>query len=207
MMQVTFKYNIGDTFKGNLTQELVRIIDIEFHAADFYTSYEIEYIDRKDTCWLSGDSLKRDFDPVNVKNEMTAKYILVEYYEDFGRMGCLTGLFITTRDELDKVIGKSLYWGEVLGKHSEIITESLSISDMKILSEDQEFLNKMLEIFPLALDHDNKVLPWRTINGYNPLEQYHDEHEYDEELEEVLEEECENYPNNIIDLLGCLMEK
>ena len=69
------------------------------------------------------------------------KKLLVQFYWDCGRMGDLEGLFITTEDELKSWYGREAYFGEVLGKHSEI-----DESDFMIKSDDQEFIAKIEEL-------------------------------------------------------------
>ncbi len=84
------------------------------------------------------------------------KQLLVEYHADFGRMGDLQGLFVCTEDELKAAMGESVYWGEVLGKHSEI-DHDLSDDDITIKSEDQDFIAKLVDL--LGTD----------ISGFNPV--------------------------------------
>lgn len=51
-----------------------------------------------------------------------------------GRMGYLSGVFIADTAEVAGVIGKTIYFGEVLGKHSDI---SADIDDeITLLSQD-----------------------------------------------------------------------
>ena len=69
------------------------------------------------------------------------KKLLVQFYWDCGRMGDLDGLFIITEDELKSWYGREAYFGEVLGKHSEI-----DESDFTIKSDDQEFIAKIEEL-------------------------------------------------------------
>ena len=54
-----------------------------------------------------------------------SNYILVKYREDYGRMGMLEGVFITTQETLNLIKGKYIFYGEVLGKHSEIFSDEL----------------------------------------------------------------------------------
>lgn len=42
------------------------------------------------------------------------------FYADFGRMGSLSGIFTATEAEVQASYGKMAYFGEVLGKHSNI---------------------------------------------------------------------------------------
>jgi len=39
---------------------------------------------------------------------------------DYGRMGCVEGLFAATQEQVDNLSGKTVYFGEILGKHSEV---------------------------------------------------------------------------------------
>lgn len=89
------------------------------------------------------------------------KLLLVEYFYDCGRMGELEGLFVCTEDELNKAIDleDEVYWGEVLGKHSEVY-HTLTAQDLRIVSEDQEFIRKLQEVLKVE----------STISGFNPVE-------------------------------------
>jgi hypothetical protein len=46
---------------------------------------------------------------------------LYKYYENYGRMGAIEGLFFLTDEEVEKYKEYTdyLYWDELLGKHSE----------------------------------------------------------------------------------------
>ena len=48
------------------------------------------------------------------------KKLLYKFHRDCGRMGDLSGVFIATVNEVFKALGKEVYFGSVLGKHSEI---------------------------------------------------------------------------------------
>lgn len=82
--------------------------------------------------------------------------ILVRFFWDCGRQGDVEGLFITTREELAKAFNKDVYFGEILGKHSEVYGTLLE-KEFEILSEDQDFISKLEDL--LGSD----------ISGYNPL--------------------------------------
>lgn len=90
--------------------------------------------------------------------------VLVRFYWDAGRMGSVEGLFITTKAELNKAYDKYVYFGEILGKHSEVCG-TLERSDVEFVSEDQDFIQKLEEL--LGSD----------ISGYNPLDYIRDEEE------------------------------
>ena len=72
------------------------------------------------------------------------KKLLVQFYWNCGRMGDLEGLFITTEDKLKSWYGREAYFGEVLGKHSEI-DGMIEESDFTIKSDNQEFIAKIEE--------------------------------------------------------------
>ena len=60
-------------------------------------------------------------------------------------MGSLSGSCVCTKYNYKKIIGKEVYFGEALGKFSEIygvITEDM----LTIKSEDQDFIEKFEEI-------------------------------------------------------------
>jgi len=95
------------------------------------------------------------------------KKLLAYFFWDCGRMGDVDGIFVTTQEELDEACGKEVYFGEILGKHSEVYG-TLEECDIATLSEDQEFIAKFVEI----------VGP--NPCGYNPLEYI----QFDEEEEE-----------------------
>lgn len=81
---------------------------------------------------------------------------LYEYYLDCGRMGSLSGLFVADDAVVEAAIGKRVYFGEVLGKHSEVYG-TLDREELTVKSEDQEFIAKLVDL--LGSD----------ISGYNPL--------------------------------------
>lgn len=83
--------------------------------------------------------------------------VIAQFYWDCGRMGEVDGLFVTTKEALDKAYGKEIYFGEILGKHSEV-SGTLDESDITILTEDQDFIAKFIEIMGSG-----------DISGYNPL--------------------------------------
>ena len=84
--------------------------------------------------------------------------VIAKFYWDCGRMGDMEGIFTCEKEDLENAYGKEVYFGEVLGKHSEV-HGTLDESDIKILSDDQEFVDKFISI-----------LGYGTVSGYNPLE-------------------------------------
>lgn len=91
---------------------------------------------------------------------------LYSFFWDCGRMGELDGLFIAEDTEIEALIGKRIYFGEVLGKHSEIdgILES---DDITVKSDDQDFVTKFIEIMGEG-----------TVSGFNPLDYYDAEEDF-----------------------------
>lgn len=99
---------------------------------------------------------------------------LYSFYVDCGRMGSLDGLFIATQEEVDKAIGKEMYFGEVLGKHSDV-QGTLEAHEIKLVSDDQEKVEWLLELLG------------ENVGGFNPLDyiqESDDEEDYDEDEEE-----------------------
>jgi len=84
--------------------------------------------------------------------------VIAKFYWDCGRMGEVDGIFVTTKDAITGLIGKEVYFGEILGKHSEVVGR-VNEGDITILSEDQDFIAKFVDI-----------LGDGTISGYNPLD-------------------------------------
>lgn len=90
---------------------------------------------------------------------------LYRFTQEFGRMGDLKGIFVAEESEINAIIGEAIYYGEVLGKNSEIFS-ILQKEYLEILSEDQEFIKKFIEIIENF--------------GFNPLDYYdEDENEYE----------------------------
>lgn len=89
---------------------------------------------------------------------------LWKFEVDFRRMGELEGLFIATAEEIEALEGKNVYFGEVLGKHSDI---------------DVDFTRNMvtcLEVGEEAIAALSEHVGM-TISGYNPLEYFADQAE------------------------------
>ncbi|PGK02556.1 hypothetical protein CN892_27400 [Bacillus anthracis] len=80
-----------------------------------------------------------------------------KFYWDCGRSGNLEGVFVATEQEINALIGKRAYFGEVLGKHSEVYGE-IEEGDIK-----------KIDIDPNAVEEVTKHLG-ETWSGFNPLE-------------------------------------
>ena len=101
---------------------------------------------------------------------MEDKLLIVEYFVDCGRMGDLDGLFICTETEMIRAIGRHVYWGEVLGKHSDV-EHVLTEKHLTVKSDDQEFIKKLQEVLGVKTD----------ISGFNPVGRIAERDEEDEE--------------------------
>ena len=94
---------------------------------------------------------------------------LYKFYWDCGRMGELEGLFIAEDDVLKNSIGKNVYFGEVLGKHSEIYGV-IGVHDFIHIPIPREAIEIIGSAF--GMQSDSKYV---TISGYNPLDCLEDE--------------------------------
>lgn len=91
---------------------------------------------------------------------------LYKFYWDCGRMGHLDGLFIATKEDIFRLIGSYIYFGEILGKHSEI-DGTVEADDIILLTNSEE----VIKVF-----EDNNISV-----GYNPLNYLDDSEDEDEE--------------------------
>lgn len=82
-----------------------------------------------------------------------------------GRMGSLKGVFVEDERLVEQCIGKEIYFGEVLGKHSEVYGP-LEISDLTKVTDDPEIIR-------LIKDNDLET-------GTNPIDVLLCEVEYNE---------------------------
>jgi hypothetical protein len=83
---------------------------------------------------------------------------LYKFYWDCGRMGNLSGIFIHNKDTVHTIYGKHIGFGDVLGKHSNI-HGTVEESDITLLTDDQDFINKAIEVGLVS-------------TGYNPFDYY-----------------------------------
>lgn len=81
---------------------------------------------------------------------------LWKFYWDCGRMGGIDGLFVATEKEVEDAIGREVYFGEILGKHSDIYG-TLDSEDVEKIDLDSETVEKV-----------SKILG-NSWGGYNPL--------------------------------------
>ena len=77
--------------------------------------------------------------------------VLYKFYWDCGRQGDVEGIFKAKKSFVESVIGNNVYFGEILGKHSDVYG-TLGEEDLEIISED-----------PIVVMNTPE-------SGYNPLE-------------------------------------
>lgn len=92
-------------------------------------------------------------------------------------MGDLDGVFSAEQDEIKDIIGKRIYFGEVLGKHSEVF-EVMEEEYFTEVTTNQEFI-KLFDELGLS-------------TGYSPFDYDLEETDNDSDKEED-EEELEMY--------------
>ena len=85
------------------------------------------------------------------------KKAIYKFYFDCGRQGSLEGVFISTQEKVDALIGcgDEVYFGEVLGKHSEVYGP-VEVGDITLMSDNKETVNT--------------VETYRLTSGYDPFE-------------------------------------
>lgn len=90
---------------------------------------------------------------------------LYSFQFDFYRVGLFEGLFFAEEEDLDKVIGKDIYFGEIFGRYSELV-QNFEREDFKEINLSPESLIELQNHFG------------DTIAGYNPFDYLE---EFDEE--------------------------
>lgn len=88
--------------------------------------------------------------------------ILVKFKWSNIRYGRIEGVFICTKEEYTNILNKNVYFGEVLGKHSDV-WGTVEECELTIVSEDQ------VQIAWLEATFGTK-----NICGYNPLSYIYD---------------------------------
>ena len=86
-----------------------------------------------------------------ISEAKSCQEVLYQFGWDCGRQGYVEGIFKAKKSFVKSVIGNEVYFGEILGKHSEVYG-TLEEGDLIILSED-----------PIVVTNTPE-------SGYNPLE-------------------------------------
>ena len=77
---------------------------------------------------------------------------------EYGRQGDIQGIFIADDDDVEAAYGAKLYFGEALGKHSNV-KGTFKMEDIIPITDDQELIEKLESFFPGG-----------RLSGYNPLD-------------------------------------
>lgn len=85
---------------------------------------------------------------------------IYKFYVDCGRMGDVQGVFIATTDEINSIIGERIYFGEILGKHSEVVL-TIEKDNITFVTDDENFI----ELFK----------KYDLTSGYNPFDYWEQE--------------------------------
>jgi hypothetical protein len=88
---------------------------------------------------------------------------LYKFEWDCGRNGNLEGLFIAEKADIEALVGTDVYFGEILGKHSEVQGE-IEEDEITLITDDQAFIALIEE-----------KIGEGTISGVNPLDYLRDE--------------------------------
>jgi hypothetical protein len=98
---------------------------------------------------------------------------LYKFEYNVSRFGTLSGLFIVSKEDLDRAneIYPTIGFSECLGKHSEFDVDWFE--HVTLVSEDEELIDKLLKTFQST-----------TLIGYDPFERALDQYQYSIEDED-----------------------
>lgn len=82
---------------------------------------------------------------------------LYKFYWDCDKLGEISGIFVEEQEDLEGILGKVIYFGDILGKGTEVLG-TFTEDSVEVLSEDQEFI----EMFEDVVGQ----------HGCNPLDYY-----------------------------------
>ena len=106
---------------------------------------------------------------------------LYSFEADYGRSGTLSGLFVSSDEEMDLLNDTTIYFGEALGKHSEVWIDDFKWQDhCKVVSDDQDKIEWLISILGFS------------VSGFDPSNYYDytDSDEYKEGYESTPEDDC-----------------
>lgn len=69
---------------------------------------------------------------------------LYKFNFDCGRQGSLNGAFIADSAEVESLIGKEVYFGEALGKHSDVYG-TIDEIDITLVTDDEQVVSTLKE--------------------------------------------------------------
>lgn len=67
------------------------------------------------------------------------------FFRDYGRMGYLSSAFVATEEEISGIIGKKVYFGDVLGKHSNVVA-TMREEDFTLVNTSEQFIQEWEKI-------------------------------------------------------------
>lgn len=79
---------------------------------------------------------------------------IYKFFWDCGRTGVIEGIFTEDSENVSSILGKDIYFGEVLGKHSEI-SGTIDLGDINLITNDKN----AVEMFD----------KYQLETGYNPF--------------------------------------
>lgn len=117
-------------------------------------------------------------------------------YSESGRGWEIEGLFVSDDESLKRLYGKSLYYGECAGKHSEITLE-FSDGDFTEVTQDQKFIEQFEELIGHTGHNPFNYLEPQWVVKYDfgnvdGKEFFYDEDEAQERYEELCEQDEEH---------------
>jgi hypothetical protein len=97
---------------------------------------------------------------------MAEEKVLYKFFADFGRGGCLSGTLVSTSSEVESLIGKTVHFGEVLGKHSECSVD-IREDHFEIMTLDEAFIRQFEDL--------------ELAQGYDPFDYYEEMEDEDDD--------------------------
>lgn len=94
---------------------------------------------------------------------------LYKFYWDAHRAGEIESLFIADDEQVEAVLGMNVYFGEVLGKHSEVYG-TLDEGDLTVVTQEPGVIADLLRVFA-----GDRRAQHGTICGLNPLHYLRDD--------------------------------
>lgn len=117
--------------------------------------------------------------------------ILVRFELDYGREGSVNGLFVTTKEWMEALSGVTIYFGEILGKHSEVWIDDFNWTEYcTVLTDDQDKIEFLIDLLG------------SHISGYDPSDHFDitETDEYEEGKNATYISECEYDENESTEL-------
>ena len=99
-----------------------------------------------------------------------------KFQMDYGRSGFVEGIFVEDSERVENIIGRNVYFGEILGKHSEV--QETMVEDYFILITDDQKVVSDFEKYGFASGID----PFYYLD-----EQEHNEYEDEDIADEIID--------------------